>query len=489
MNSRSVRLLGRLGAMALIAALAIPLAGIARGADNTFVLNSAGSRGAPGGTASGNYDQTFAGVEIRATPDPATGMYKLEANDFKIPLSWDWGDAAGKTVTGTGSFAMHGTYDPKANAVTGTFTMEQEATGKLVYKVGTYSLKFALIWKGDVTGSVENNVAQLYFSGTDTVVCSLGGDDCGYTGTQGERVWFDVSNANYTVVPGSTPGEAIAVVVSGATGDVYYSPADQADLAPADRTWTIVKPGDRIALDEGVMLRTGGNSSLKVEFTTGARFRLQPSTLFGVKKIENMRTPTSQWTMYGRLYEGIAWFYMEKWKEDHRGFEVETDRANTSIQGTTYEIAVTASATVVTVTEGVVAVTDNATGTVVDVGPGERATVDATGMTKTATPAASAGPSSAPPATASPTDGPPASAAASATAAVSPATETGAPTGSALSAVAAPASPATLTAAPAGSGTGSGGSDPPIGILAAIIAGILVVAVVAVGLLRRTPRT
>jgi len=90
MNSRSVRLLGRLGAMALIAALAIPLAGVARGADNTFVLNNAGRGGAPGGTATGNYGQTFAGVEIRATPDPATGKYNLEAVDFKIPLSWDW---------------------------------------------------------------------------------------------------------------------------------------------------------------------------------------------------------------------------------------------------------------------------------------------------------------------------------------------------------------------------------------------------------------
>ena len=167
---------------------------------------------------------------------------------------------------------------------------------------------------------------------------------------------------------------------------------------------------------------------------------------------------------------------MEKWKEDHRGFEVETDRAILTIKGTTYAIAVTPEATVVTVAEGVVAVTDKATGTTMDVGVNERATVDAAGMTKTAAPdAAALLDENAPPGASSAADGSPTPAA---LAAVSPA------------AIAAPASPAPVaTATPTGSGTGPGGSDPPIGILAAIIVGILVVALVAVGLRRRTPRT
>ena len=50
------------------------------------------------------------------------------------------------------------------------------------------------------------------------------------------------------------------------------------------------------------------------------------------------------------------------------------------------EVATTEAATTVTVTEGVVELTDKATGAVIDVGPGERATVDAAGMTKVAAP-------------------------------------------------------------------------------------------------------
>jgi len=397
---------------------------------------------------------------------------------------------------------MHGTYDPVTNAVTGTFTMEQEATGKLVYKVGTYSLKFALIWKGDVTGSVENNVAQLDFSGTDTVVCSLGGDDCGYAGTRGERVWFDVSNASARTVPGA-PGPW-AAMVSRATGDVYYSPADQADLEASARTWQIIKPGDRIAFTKGVMLRTGRNSSLWVDFGTGARMRLQPSTLFGVGEI---RGKPSLWELHVRMFEGIASFYEKKMKEGTKKFEVETEMAILTIKGTTFEVAVTAAATVVTVAEGVVAVADKATGTTIDVGANERATVDAAGVTKTAAPdAAALFDENAPPATVSP----------GGNATPPPATSMASPAATATT-TAGPASPQTLaatappSAAPESSEQAAGapppaspapsalsdpttpgpvpdGSGAPIGMLAAGLAGIGVVLLVAVGMRRRGPR-
>jgi hypothetical protein len=55
-------------------------------------------------------------------------------------------------------------------------------------------------------------------------------------------------------------------------------------------------------------------------------------------------------------------------------------------------MSVTDTATVVTVSEGVVALTDKTTGKTIDVNPGEQATVDAAGTTKTAAPSAPAQP-------------------------------------------------------------------------------------------------
>jgi len=68
-------------------------------------------------------------------------------------------------------------------------------------------------------------------------------------------------------------------------GDVFVSPAEEADLEPAQRTWRKLTIDDRIALEGGVMLRTGKGGTLRVTFANGARIRLQPSTLFGVKKV------------------------------------------------------------------------------------------------------------------------------------------------------------------------------------------------------------
>ena len=185
-------------------------------------------------------------------------------------------------------------------------------------------------------------------------------------------------------MPPADPGVEPLGVAYEASGDVYISPASEQDLEPHDRHWQRITPGQRIRLDDGSMVRTGGNGEVVLIFSTGALSRLKASTLLEIKPFRTSQT--SQWTMYGRLFEGIAWFYIHKAKEDTKQFEVETDRAIVGIKGTTLEVATTEAATTVTVTEGVVELTDKATGAVIDVGPGERATVDAAGMTKVAAP-------------------------------------------------------------------------------------------------------
>jgi hypothetical protein len=469
MNRFSIHLPGRLFSMLLVSALMLPFASVAQAADNSFVLNNPGFGGTPGTKSPhGNYEQTFAGVEITAKPDPATGTYRLDSVSGPVPLSWDW--YTDEVATGTGTFSMRGIYDPKANAVTGMFTMEQEATATINTSFsGKQPLSFKMMWRGDVTGSVTGNVAMLSFSGTITEKCTIGKDyDCAGNGTQMQMVWFDVSNASYADVPGASRNpDATAVFVSAATGDTYYSPADQADLEPAARTWQLIKPGDRLILGKGVMLRTGKNGSLRVMFDRGALIHLRPSTMLGVQDLCCEETGQSE--MYMRLFNGIADFYMKQWREDHKKFEVDVDRAIVGIKGTTFQVAVTDTATVVAVSEGVVAVTDKATGTTIDVGASERATVDAAGMTKAAAPDAAAllDENATPGASSS---------------ATSPSAEsapTPAPVAAVSSADAAAASPAPATP----TGSDSGGSSLPI--VLGVVAVVVVAVVIGVLVMRR----
>ena len=84
------------------------------------------------------------------------------------------------------------------------------------------------------------------------------------------------------------------------------------------------------------------------------------------------------WFRNFKYEKGIADFYARDWKG--KRFEVDTDRANTSIKGTEWTVEATEGATVVTVTEGVVAVSDPSGGGTEDVEAGEQATVDGAGI-------------------------------------------------------------------------------------------------------------
>ena len=363
-----------------VVTLAFPVVVLA--ADAPIVLNQ-GMTGGPGVSGGhGNYDQTFAAVEITGATHVSGGVYTLTASDSNIPLSWEY--YPGDTVQGLGNFRLNGSYDPTSGQVSGKFTLENGATGQVSGSNGKLSLTWSMTWTGEVTGTIEGEVAALLFSGAQASVCLMGGDDCSETGTLKMGVWFSVSGMQASPVPEDSGNGEVVVIASSAVGDVYFSPASEADLEPAQRTWHRISVGDRIALTDGVMLRTGSNGSLGLHFSDTSRMRLQPSTLFGVKTIAYAKT--NQVEVYTRLYNGIMDFYMHKWAEDHKKFEVETDRAILTIQGTSWETAVTADATVITVAEGTVSVTDKTSGQTLAVSPGEQVTIDANGLTKTAHP-------------------------------------------------------------------------------------------------------
>ncbi len=466
-----------------------------------FVLAQGNVEGAAVAGDVPGFGAAMAAIEITGAPGSSGGRIPPEGSVSNLAFTgqmppWE------PPYKATGELSMTGTMDPTTGAVTGRFAWAvpdltitgDVATGGVV--TGQATLNMSVTWSGEVTGTVDADTAELAFSGSRKSTCKItttdanfrGGDCTGPTGAYEVLVTFTVTGAAETEAPGGptpepggptpAPGGSTLEpvgVTKDIAGDVYVSPASEKDLEPSQRTWTPLKPGQKIPMEEGAILRTGRDGTVAVVFSTGALTRLGPSTLFGLKGFKTSQT--SQWTMYSRLYQGICDFYMQKWKESGKKFEVETDRAIVGIKGTVFQIAVTDTATVVTVAEGVVAVTDKATGTVIDVGAGERATVDAAGMTKVAAPdAAALLDENAEPA-------------ASAPVAASPATEsapTPAPVAAVSSADAASTSPAPATP----SGTDSGGSSLPL--VLGIVAAIVVVVAAGLALLRlkaRTPST
>lgn len=363
---------GRAGAIGLALACLVAVTSVAQAQDDRFVLD----QGTTGST--GNYEQTFAAVEITATRSADGATYFLDARERNIPLAWEW--SPGDTVTGTGEFTLTGRYDPASGQVSGRFQYLNSAQGTLTGSFGDVALVWSSVWSGEVSGTIDTETATLSFSGkfTDTCTQTQGRvvTDCSSSGSQTQTVVFRVSSPTASTVPGSAGGETM--VVSGAQGEVFYSPADQADLEPAQRTWVRLNPDDRVALAPGVMLRTGVDGTLRLRGDTGAQMRLQPSTLFEIQPPPT--ATTSQRAIYGRLLEGLAWFY---WESDAAWptLEIETRRARVGIKGTEWQISETADATVVAVFSGVVELTDLSTGATTRVGPAQTARVDDAGLT------------------------------------------------------------------------------------------------------------
>ena len=311
--------------------------------------------------------------------------------------------------TGTASLSVIASVDPTTGAVTGTWSAtldssrwgESEMASKKDPSRITRFLDHTVAtntWVGEVTGTVGETRAEISYSGQRTTTrCvsttqmldtsgqdagpPLGPDDCVFPPML-EKWWtvdYTVAGAPAATAGGGGDAEPRGIV-SGVTGAVSYSPADQADLEPGARTWIQVKPGDKILMQDGVTLRTGRDGGVKVLYVTGALVRLHPSTMLTMKPpTVTTAKPITAWS----LLSGIVDLFVRKPQgvEIKPGYWVETDTAITSIKGTTLRVAIVDGATVVTTTEGVVSVTARATNQTVDVGAGQAATVDAKGVT------------------------------------------------------------------------------------------------------------
>lgn len=155
------------------------------------------------------------------------------------------------------------------------------------------------------------------------------------------------------------------------SGPVYVGTGDPTGPTPWDRNWGRVQPGQKIWLRPGDTIRTGPGVEVRLMWDRGAVVRVKEQTLFSPQPITT--AVTDQSVMYSRLWQGIASFYMEQLKESNKGFEVETERANTSIKGTIFDLEETADATTLTVTEGSVEFRHKLTGEVIIVTAGQRA--------------------------------------------------------------------------------------------------------------------
>ena len=375
MGTLIARLIGSIGAAALLIAFVLPWALPARGADPSygFVLNNGGTDGSPGGTPytglDGNYPQLFAGVEISATPDSVNRRYVLEANDSDIPLSWDfWPHDA---ITGMGSFSMRGFYDPVANTAAGTFTVDQQASGVVHHGVDVWPVRFALHWQGAVTGSAVDSAAEFFFSGSQVITCIIAGggadgadDDCSKGFVKSMPVWFDFSNSYYTVVPGLS--DVVSEIdeenrTGGATvdrikGDVELS-------SDGETTWRAV---GRDPLKIQDMIRTGPNSYVTLVFQDGSIFRVKPNS-----KVTLLAEGL-------QIEHGGSWLNLKK---HGKTFQLITPTTVAGVLGTTVATTVSPDGTTrYEVAEGVIMVTATQTSQQVELTQGNAATVTQDGQ-------------------------------------------------------------------------------------------------------------
>ena len=101
-----------------------------------------------------------------------------------------------------------------------------------------------------------------------TCIASLSEDD------DEPRVWLSRTPSG-TPAPQMTPSDTVAFVEA-AAGTAYSSPADEGDLEPAQRTWRPLRAGERVALGEGAMVRTGGDGTIKVLVDPVSAFAAHP---------------------------------------------------------------------------------------------------------------------------------------------------------------------------------------------------------------------
>jgi hypothetical protein len=176
------------------------------------------------------------------------------------------------------------------------------------------------------------------------------------------------------------PGEEPAGFVKEFKGTVFVS-AGPFDLPPSQQKWMAVK--GRTEVYEGWNIRTAPGSEALFLFSSGALTRVGPLSWFDAHKPTARKTTQSE--AYGRLFNGIYHFYMEKHKEDNKKFEVETHRAICGIRGTNFVVEVTDAQTLLKVIEGTVEFTSKQSGQTTTVTTGQMIAATDSGLGQKAT--------------------------------------------------------------------------------------------------------
>ncbi len=221
----------------------------------------------------------------------------------------------------------------------------------------------------DATGggfSIE--MTGRYNVGTRGLIIS--GDFGGAPPPSGEIT--EPAEAPYVPAVGVPPGSFCQIELVEGDGPVYVGTGDPTGPTPWDRNWGRVQPGAKVWLRPGETIRTGPGVEVRLRWDRGAVMRVKEQTLFSPQPLDTARTDQS--VMYTRLFQGIISFYSDKAREDSKKFEVEVERANTSIKGTIFDLEETGAATILTVSEGSVEFRHKITGETITVGAGQMAT-------------------------------------------------------------------------------------------------------------------
>lgn len=136
--------------------------------------------------------------------------------------------------------------------------------------------------------------------------------------------------------------------------------------------------GKRVPIFEGNTIRTGPNTQVDLLFKTGASARIQENAQFNLKREEFVKGDEA--AIYGSLWNGMVNFFFAPGDEASKKFELETNLAFTSIEGTIFNVYASQDETVVEVAKGVVSVTSKATGDITLVNADEEITVTESGF-------------------------------------------------------------------------------------------------------------
>lgn len=159
----------------------------------------------------------------------------------------------------------------------------------------------------------------------------------------------------YEIDPGTPEGEPLWIVESVYLNDEKIS-------------------AERTLLYKGGKITTGPGVTIKLRYHAGALVTVHENSEFVVEEIK-WESPSLR-TVLTRLIKGIVDFYTKPTYNEQ--FEIETERAITSIKGTELTVEHTSGVTKVSVKEGEVEVKDKTTGIVTVVRAGETVRFDGT---------------------------------------------------------------------------------------------------------------